>query len=328
AGFSINVLTMFAMILAIGILVDDAIVVVENVERIMSEEGLPPREASVKAMKQISGAIVGITLALIAVFVPLAFFPGSVGIIYQQFSLTMVVSIFLSAFLALSLTPALCATFLKPIPKGHSHTKKGPFGWFNRNFDKATRGYSGTVGWLIRRAGRMMVVYLALVVGLGWFYVQIPSAFLPQEDQGFLLANIQGPSGATSYRLREATKAVEDHALSMEGVEDVVIIQGFSFSGQGPNSGLSFVTLTDWSERKTPELSAAALAGDLSGRLMSIRDTIAFALSPPPIQGVRNSSRFAFRLQDRASHGNRAPKGAGRRRRASEGASPPLGHVH
>jgi len=328
AGFSINVLTMFAMILAIGILVDDAIVVVENVERIMSEEGLPPKAASKKAMEQISGAIVGITLALIAVFVPLAFFPGSVGIIYQQFSLTMVVSIFFSAFLALSLTPALCATFLKPIPKGHSHTKKGPFGWFNRNFDKATRSYSNAVGGLIRRAGRMMVVYLALVVGLGWFYIQIPSAFLPEEDQGFLLANIQGPSGGTSFRLREVTKVAEKQALDIEGVKDIVVIQGFSFSGQGPNSGLAFVTLEDWYDRKTPELSAAALAGELSGRLMTIRDSVAFALSPPPIQGLGNSSGFAFRLQDRANHGNVALQEAASRIMAGAAASPVLGQTY
>ncbi len=328
AGFSINVLTMFAMILAIGILVDDAIVVVENVERIMSEEGLPPKAASKKAMEQISGAIVGITLALIAVFVPLAFFPGSVGIIYQQFSLTMVVSIFFSAFLALSLTPALCATFLKPIPKGHSHTKKGPFGWFNRNFDKATRSYSNAVGGLIRRAGRMMVVYLALVVGLGWFYIQIPSAFLPEEDQGFLLANIQGPSGGTSFRLREVTKVAEKQALDIEGVKDIVVIQGFSFSGQGPNSGLAFVTLEDWYDRKTPELSAAALAGELSGRLMTIRDSVAFALSPPPIQGLGNSSGFAFRLQDRANHGNVALQEAASWIMAGAAASPVLGQTY
>ncbi|RJL20422.1 efflux RND transporter permease subunit [Paracoccus siganidrum] len=328
AGFSINVLTMFAMILAIGILVDDAIVVVENVERIMSEEGLPPLEASKKAMGQISGAIVGITLALISVFVPLAFFPGSVGIIYQQFSLTMVVSIFFSAFLALSLTPALCATFLKPIPKGHGHSKKGPFGWFNRGFDRATRGYTGAVGGLIRRAGRMMAIYLALVVGLGWFYVQIPSAFLPQEDQGYLVSNMQAPPGATSYRLREVTKAAEEHALSMEGVDGIVVVQGFSFFGQGPNSGLAFVTLDDWSERKTPDLSAEALAGQLSGRLFSIRDSIAFALSPPPIQGLGNSSGFAFRLQDRANLGNAALLEATGQLLAAAAESPVLGQVY
>ncbi|MCB5411021.1 efflux RND transporter permease subunit [Pseudogemmobacter faecipullorum] len=310
AGFSINVLTMFAMILAIGILVDDAIVVVENVERIMSEEGLSPYEASKKAMGQISGAIVGITLALMAVFVPLAFFPGSVGIIYQQFSLTMVVSIFFSAFLALSLTPALCATFLKPVAKGHGHAKKGVFGWFNRSFDRTTRGFTGIVSGLVRRAGRMMVIYLALVAGVGYFYVKIPASFLPNEDQGFLLANIQGPPGASSYRLREVTKQVEGAALSMEGVASIVMVQGFSFSGQGPNSGLAFVQLKDWSERKTPELHADALAGGFTMRLMGIRDAFAFALSPPPIMGLGSSSGFSFRLQDRANNGQPALQAA------------------
>ncbi|MAB01033.1 MAG: multidrug efflux RND transporter permease subunit [Stappia sp.] len=328
AGFSINVLTMFAMILAIGILVDDAIVVVENVERIMSEEGVSPREASKKAMGQISGAIVGITLALMAVFVPLAFFPGSVGIIYQQFSLTMVVSIFFSAFLALSLTPALCATFLKPIPKGHAHAKKGPAGWFNRNFDRASKGYSGLVGGLTRRAGRMMVIYLALVAGLGWFYVQIPSAFLPQEDQGYLIASLQSPPEATSFRMREVTKAAEGFALASEGVQDVVTVQGFSFSGQGPNSAISFVTLKDWAERERPDLSAGALAGKLSGMLFSIRDSFAFAISPPPIPGLGNGSGFSFRLQDRANQGNAALQAAAGQIMAGGAESPILGQMY
>ncbi|WP_108663060.1 efflux RND transporter permease subunit [Acuticoccus kandeliae] len=327
AGFSINVLTMFAMVLAIGILVDDAIVVVENVERIMAEEGLPPKEASKKAMGQISGAIVGITLALMAVFVPLAFFPGSVGIIYQQFSLTMVVSIFFSAFLALSLTPALCATFLKPIPKGHAHAKRGPFGWFNRNFDRASRGYAGAVGGLIARAGRMMIIYVALLVGLGWFAMQIPSAFLPQEDQGFLIADLQAPTGATSNRLREVTKSAEDSALSLEGVDSIFIIQGFSFSGQGPNSGLAFVTLDDWSERDDTQ-SAAALSGQLTGMLSTIRDAIAYALSPPPIQGLGNSSGFAFRLQDRANRGDAALREAAQQLVAGANASPIIGQIY
>ena len=328
AGFSINVLTMFAMILAIGILVDDAIVVVENVERIMSEEGLPPLEASKKAMGQISGAIVGITLALMSVFIPLAFFPGSVGIIYQQFSLTMVVSIFFSAFLALSLTPALCATFLKPIPKGHGHAKKGPFGWFNRNFDKATRGYSAMVRGLIRRAGRMMVIYLALVIGMGWFYVKIPSDFIPGEDQGFLLANMQAPPGATSFRLREVTKQAEAFTHSIEGTDSILVIQGYSFSGQGANSGLAFITLDDWSKRKTPELSAEGIAGKLSGMLYSIRDSIAFALSPPPISGLGTSSGFAFRLQDRANHGHAALTAAANQLMQAINDSPVLGQSY
>ncbi|MGR3380859.1 multidrug efflux RND transporter permease subunit [Roseovarius indicus] len=328
AGFSINVLTMFAMVLAIGILVDDAIVVVENVERIMSEEGLSPREASKKAMSQISGAIVGITLALMAVFVPLAFFPGSVGIIYQQFSLTMVVSIFFSAFLALSLTPALCGTFLKPIPPGHSHEKRGPAGWFNRGFDRTSKGYSGLVGWLIHRSGRMMLVYLALVIGLGWFYARVPAGFLPQEDQGYLIVSMQGPPEATSFRMREVTKAVEGIALSTDGVSDIVTVQGFSFSGQGPNSAISFVTLDDWSERKAPGLAAGALAGQLSGQLFGIRDAIAFAISPPPIAGLGTGNGFAFRLQDRGNNGNAALQEAAGQIMADGRESPVLGQMY
>ena len=328
AGYSINVLTMFAMILAIGILVDDAIVVVENVERIMSEEGLPPKEAAKKAMGQISGAIIGITLALMAVFVPLAFFPGSVGIIYQQFSLTMVVSIFFSAFLALSLTPALCATFLKPIAKGHSHARKGPAGWFNRTFDRASKGYSRLVGGLIRRAGRMMVIYAALVAGLGWFYVQIPSAFLPQEDQGYLIASMQSPPEATSFRMRQITKAAEGFALSHEAVDNIVTVQGFSFSGQGPNSAISFITLKDWAERERPDLSAGALAGQFSGMLFSLRDSFAFAISPPPIPGLGTGSGFAFRLQDRTNQGNAALQEAAGQIMAAGAKSPILGQMY
>lgn len=329
AGFSINVLTMFAMILAIGILVDDAIVVVENVERIMAEEGLPPKAASIKAMQQISGAIVGITLALMSVFVPLAFFPGSVGIIYQQFSLTMVVSIFISAFLALSLTPALCAVLLKPIPKGqHGAGGKGFAGWFNRNFDKASHSYSGFVGHLIRRSGRVMVIYVILVVGLGWIYVRIPAAFLPQEDQGYLIANMQSPSEATSFRMREVTKQAEDFAFSTDTVKDIVTIQGFSFSGEGPNSAVSFIMLKDWDERKAPEASAGAMAGALSGMLFSIRDAYSFAISPPPIQGLGTGSGFSFRLQDRANSGNAALQAAAGTLMAAAAQSQVLGQVY
>ncbi|WP_108260274.1 multidrug efflux RND transporter permease subunit [Mangrovicoccus ximenensis] len=328
AGFSINVLTMFAMILAIGILVDDAIVVVENVERIMSEEGLSPKAAAKKAMDQISGAIVGITLALMAVFVPLAFFPGSVGIIYQQFSLTMVVSIAFSAFLALSLTPALCASFLKPVEKGHGHAKSGPAGWFNRNFDRASRGYSGLVSGLVRRAGRMMLIYLALVAGLGWAYLRLPPAFLPQEDQGYLIASLQGPPEATSFRMREVTKQAEGFALGSPGVADMVTIQGFSFSGQGPNAAISFVTLEDWSERESPDLAAGAMAGRLSGQLFSIRDAFAFAISPPPIAGLGTGAGFAFRLQDRAGQGNAALQEAAGQIMAAGAESPVLGQMY
>ncbi len=303
AGFSINVLTMFAMVLAIGILVDDAIVVVENVERIMAEEGLPPREATRKAMGQISGAIIGITLVLTAVFVPMAFFPGAVGIIYQQFSLTMVVSILFSGFLALSLTPALCATFLKPI-KGH-HERRGFFGWFNRKFDRTSRGYSSVVGGVTRRAGRFMLIYLALLVGLGWAYMRLPSAFLPNEDQGYLLVDIQAPPEASANRTLEVIQEIENIFLKDPSVERVFAIAGFSFSGAGQNAGLAFVTLKDWSVRGSTN-SAAAIAARANGQLMQLRDAITFALSPPSIQGLGSTSGFSFRLQDRGGMGQTA----------------------
>ncbi|PTM92150.1 efflux RND transporter permease subunit [Mycoplana dimorpha] len=305
AGFSINVLTMFAMVLAIGILVDDAIVVVENVERIMAEEGLPPKEATRKAMGQITGALIGITLVLTAVFVPMAFFPGAVGIIYQQFSLTMVVSILFSGLLALSLTPALCATFLKPIAPGH-HQKRGFFGWFNRSFDKTTNGYTGMVGGVVKRSGRLMVVYLALLVGLGYAYIQLPTSFLPNEDQGFLIVDMQAPSEASGSRTQQVIEQVEQIFGKEEAVDRVVAVSGFSFAGSGQNAGLAFVSLKDWSERG-PENSADAIAGRANGQIFGrVKDAMAFSLSPPPIQGLGNSSGFTFRLQDRGGMGQAA----------------------
>ncbi len=303
SGFSINVLTMFAMVLAIGILVDDAIVVVENVERIMAEEGLPPKEATRKAMGQISGAIIGITLVLTAVFIPMAFFPGAVGIIYQQFSLTMVVSILFSGILALSLTPALCATFLKPI-KGHVE-KKGFFGWFNRRFDAGTRKYAGVVGWTIRRAGRFMVVYVLLVGGLAYLFLSLPSSFLPNEDQGFLIVDMQAPAEASANRTESVTDEVDAIFAAEPAVSDRTLISGFSFSGFGDNAGLAFITLKDWSERGEAD-SAQSLAQRINGKLFGIKDAIAFALSPPPIQGLGNAGGFSFRLQDRSGAGQTA----------------------
>jgi multidrug efflux pump len=300
-GFSINVLTMFAMVLAIGILVDDAIVVVENVERIMAEERLSPREATRKAMSQISGAIIGITLVLTAVFVPMAFFPGAVGIIYQQFSLTMVASILFSGFLALSLTPALCATFLKPISHGH-HEKRGFFGWFNRGFERTSRGYSGIVARIVGRSGRFMVIYLALLAGLGWAYLRLPTAFLPNEDQGYLLVDIQTPPEASANRTLAVIKQVEDIFFAEEGVERVFAISGFSFSGSGQNAALAFVPLKNWSERG-PQNSATAIAARANAKLSQIRDAVTFALSPPPVRGLGNSNGFTFRLQDRGGQG-------------------------
>ncbi|QXC48568.1 multidrug efflux RND transporter permease subunit [Agrobacterium salinitolerans] len=322
SGFSINVLTMFAMVLAIGILVDDAIVVVENVERIMAEEHLPPKEATRKAMGQISGAIIGITLVLTAVFVPMAFFPGAVGIIYQQFSLTMVVSILFSGFLALSLTPALCASFLKPIKAGH-HEKKGFFGWFNRNFDKASHKYSSSVGGIIKRSGRFMIIYAALLAGLGWAYMQLPSSFLPNEDQGYLIVDIQARAEASTERTLQSIQQIEKIFMEEPAVERVIAISGFSFSGSGQNAGLAFATLKDWSERG-PEDSAAAISARINGKLWGLPDAMSFALSPPPIQGLGNSSGFTFRLQDRSGAGQTALSAAGAQLMAAARQSPIL----
>ncbi|KRB62162.1 acriflavine resistance protein B [Rhizobium sp. Root708] len=303
-GFSINVLTMFAMVLAIGILVDDAIVVVENVERIMAEEGLSPKAATKKAMSQITGAILGITLVLSCVFIPMAFFPGSTGIIYRQFSLTMVVSILFSAFLALSLTPALCATFLKPIKKGH-HQKRGVGGWFNRKFERLTLGYSASVTGMARRAGRMMIVYVALLVGLGYLFVSLPTSFVPNEDQGFLIVDIQGPPEASANRTIESIKQIEAIFRAEPAVANIVAIQGFSFSGNGANAGLAFVTLKDWSERGEGN-SVDDIANRANMQLFALKDATSFALSPPPIEGFGTTGGFSFRLQDRAGLGQAA----------------------
>ena len=305
-GFSINVLTMFGMVLVIGIVVDDAIVVVENVERIMSEEGLPPLEATRKAMGQISGAIVGVTVVLISVFVPLAFFSGSVGNIYRQFSAVMGISIAFSAFMALSLTPALCATLLKPVEKGHHIEKKGFFGWFNRSFKRTAHGYESVVSRFLRWGGRMMIIYVAVIVAAGLLYVRLPSSFLPNEDQGTMLVNIQLPPGATLARTEAVIKQVEEYILKQPEVKSMVGVMGFSFSGQGQNAGLAFVTLKPWDERSGPEHSAQAIAGRAFGALSQIRDAFIFPLSPPPIPELGNASGFTFRLQDRAGAGHEA----------------------
>ncbi len=319
-GFSINVLTMFAMVLAIGILVDDAIVVVENVERIMAEEGLSPKAATQKAMRQITGAILGITLVLACVFIPMAFFPGSTGIIYRQFSLTMVVSILFSAFLALSLTPALCATFLKPIPKGH-HEKRGIGGWFNRKFDSLTNGYTKTATGTAKRAGRMMVIYLALVAGLGYLFINLPSAFVPDEDQGFLIVDIQGPPEASANRTLASIKQIETIFKADPAVKDIVAIQGFSFSGNGANAALAFVTLKDWSERGAGN-SAQDIANRANMKLFGLKDATTFALSPPPIEGFGTSGGFSFRLQDRNGIGQAALSAAAAELMQKAGKSP------
>ncbi len=304
-GFSINVLTMFGLVLAIGILVDDAIVVVENVERIMSEEGLPPRDATRKAMGQISGALVGITLVLVSVFIPMAFFGGAVGAIYRQFTLSMVASILFSVLMAFSLTPALAATILKPIRKGEHHERKGFYGWFNRRFHATSTGYQGWVARLLKKTGRTMLVYglVALLVGL--LYVRLPSSFLPSEDQGYLVTNIQLAPGASKNRALEVVKQVEDYYLKQPGVAHVVAVTGFSFSGNGQNAALAFTPLKDWDQRGKQD-SADAIAGRAFGAFSQIKDAIVFPLNPPPIPELGNSTGFTFRLQDRAGLGHAA----------------------
>jgi multidrug efflux pump len=305
-GFSINVLTMFGMVLVIGIVVDDAIVVVENVERIMSEEGLPPKEATKKAMGQIYGAIIGVTVVLISVFVPLAFFSGSVGNIYRQFSAVMVASIAFSAFMALSLTPALCATLLKPVDAGSHLEKKGFFGWFNRGFKSTAKGYESWVAKLLKRAGRFMIIYAAIGVAVGLLFVRLPTSFLPNEDQGYVIANVQLPPGATQQRTLEAMKQAENFFLKQPEVQSMVSVLGFSFSGSGQNAALAFVPLKDWSERAGKDHSAQSLAGRAFGALSSVRDAFIFTISPPPIPELGNATGFTFRLQDRGSNGHAA----------------------
>ncbi len=305
-GFSINVLTMFGMVLVIGIVVDDAIVVVENVERIMSEEGLSPLLATRKAMGQISGAIIGVTVVLISVFVPLAFFSGSVGNIYRQFAAVMGVSIAFSAFLALSLTPALCATLLQQVQAGHHHAKRGFFGWFNRGFSGTAKSYEGAVSRWLPRAGRFLVVYVAIVGAASIIYTRLPTSFLPNEDQGTMLINVQLPPGATIGRTRAVMEQVEGFMLKQPEVQSMVGVLGFSFSGLGQNAALAFVTLKDWSERTGAQNSAQALAGRTFGAMMGVHDAFIFPLSPPPISELGTSSGFAFRLQDRASLGRTA----------------------
>jgi len=302
-GFSINVLTMFGMVLVIGIVVDDAIVVVENVERIMSEEGLSPRAATKKALSQISGAIVGVTVVLVSVFIPLAFFSGAIGNIYRQFAAVMVTAILLSAFLALSFSPALCATLLKPVQPGHHHAKTGFFGWFNRGYTRAARGYEGIVARMVRQTGRYLVIYLAVIGAAGVMYTRLPTAFVPNEDQGNILINVLLPPGATQQRTLEVMKQIEGVMLKQPEVAAMTSVMGFNFSGSGQNSALNFVALKDWDERPDPEQSAQALVKRAQGMLSGIRDAFIFPVSPPAIRELGRANGFAFRLQDRAGVG-------------------------
>lgn len=305
-GMSINVMTMFAMVLVIGIVVDDAIVVVENVERIMAEEKLPPLEATKKAMGQISGAVIGITAVLISVFVPLSMFSGATGNIYRQFALTMVFAIGFSAFLALSLTPALCATLLKPVGE-HHHEKKGFFGWFNRVFDKITHSYSAVVAKALRHGVIMLVAYLSIGVGGLYLMRHLPTAFLPSEDQGFVMVTMQLPSGATKERTDITAATLTGIAQSMPEVKDVITVSGFSFTGSGQNMAMGFVMLKDWAERMKPGSDATSVAGKITGALMgTVRDGFALALNPPPIMELGNDSGFGFYIQDRNNAGHEA----------------------
>ena len=302
AGFTINTLTMFGLVLAIGLLVDDAIVVVENVERVMTEEGLSPKEATRKSMGQISGALVGIALVLSAVFVPMAFFGGSTGVIYRQFSITIVSAMVLSVLVAMVLTPALCATLLKP---GHGPATVGFFGAFNRRFEAATAGYEGLVARMLRRWRRHLVVYGLLVAGMAVLFLRLPTSFLPEEDQGILFSQIQLPAGATQGRTLEVVQRVEDHFLKQEAqnVESVFAVTGFSFAGQGENMAIAFVKMKDWSERKGRDQSVQAIAGRAMGQFMQFRDAMAFAFAPPAVLELGNANGFDVYLQDQAGVG-------------------------
>lgn len=297
-GYSINTLTMFAMVLAIGLLVDDAIVVVENVERVMQEEDLSPKEATRKSMNEITGALVGIATVLSAVFVPMAFFGGSTGIIYRQFSVTIVSAMVLSVLVALVLTPALCATILRR-PKDHA-TQTGPFGWFNRVFDRGTTAYRDGSHGIINRSWRFLAVFLAIVIAMGWMFARLPSSFLPEEDQGILITSVSLPVGATQDRTERVLKQVTDHYLNDEkdAVAGVFTASGFGFGGAGQNVGIAFVPLKEFSQRKSPALAAQAVAGRAMGAFRKIRDAQVFALAPPAIQGFGNTNGFDFYLQD------------------------------
>jgi len=312
-GFSINVLTLFGMVMAIGILVDDAIVVIENVERIMAEEHLPPYEATVKAMRQITSAIIGITLVLVAVFIPMAFFPGSTGAIYRQFAVTLSVSIAFSALMALTLTPALCATMLKPhVPAGAEAPNRAvalwrrSFGGFNRWFARTTERYQGTVGKILLRPLRFLAIFALLVAITFVLFRQLPGSFLPVEDQGTLITVVQAPPGATTQRTNLAIEQVKSFYREQPQVQTVAFVRGFSFFGQGQSNAMAFVRLLPWDEREGFENSAQALVAKATRTLMGIKEAMVFVLNPPAIQGLGVASGFTFKLQDRAGLGNEA----------------------
>ncbi|KPG90362.1 MULTISPECIES: efflux RND transporter permease subunit EmhB [Pseudomonas] len=305
-GFSINTLTMFGMVLAIGLLVDDAIVVVENVERVMSEEGLSPKEATKKSMGQIQGALVGIALVLSAVLLPMAFFSGSTGVIYKQFSITIVSAMALSVLVALIFTPALCATMLKAIPKGeHGTPKKGFFGWFNRNFDRGVQSYERGVGNMLSRKAPYLLAYLLIVVGMIWLFTRIPTAFLPEEDQGVLFAQVQTPAGSSAERTQVVIDEMRSYLLDKEAgaVSSVFTVNGFNFAGRGQSSGLAFIMLKPWDERNADN-SVFALAQRAQQHFFTFRDAMVFAFAPPAVLELGNATGFDVFLQDRAGIGH------------------------
>ncbi|MDV5392466.1 efflux RND transporter permease subunit [Shewanella xiamenensis] len=303
-GFSINTLTMFAMVLAIGLLVDDAIVVVENVERVMAEEGLSPLEATRKSMDQITGALVGIGLTLSAVFVPMAFMSGSTGVIYRQFSITIVSAMALSVLVALILTPALCATMLKPLKKGHGHIETGFFGWFNRGFDRLTNRYESSVAGIVKRGFRVMMIYAALVVAVGWIFMRMPTAFLPDEDQGILFTQAILPTNSTQESTMKVLEKVSDHFMAEEGVRSVFSVAGFSFAGQGQNMGIAFVGLKDWSEREAPGMDVQSIAGRAMGVFSQMKEAFVFAFVPPAVIELGTANGFDMYLQDKNGQGH------------------------
>ncbi|MBV7405399.1 multidrug efflux RND transporter permease subunit AcrB [Enterobacter sp. ENT03] len=306
-GYSINTLTMFGMVLAIGLLVDDAIVVVENVERVMTEEGLPPKEATRKSMGQIQGALVGIAMVLSAVFIPMAFFGGSTGAIYRQFSITIVSAMALSVLVALILTPALCATMLKPVAKGdHGEGKKGFFGWFNRMFDKSTNHYTDSIGNILRSTGRYLLLYIIIVVGMAYLFVRLPSSFLPDEDQGVFLTMVQLPAGATQERTQKVLDEVTDYYLKNEkaNVNSVFAVNGFGFAGRGQNTGIAFVSLKDWGERPGDENKVEAITGRAMGTFSQIKDAMVFAFNLPAIVELGTATGFDFQLIDQGGLGH------------------------
>ncbi|BBP95371.1 RND family acriflavine resistance protein [Burkholderia sp. SFA1] len=305
-GFSINTLSMFGLVLAIGLLVDDAIVVVENVERVMSEEGLPPKEATKKAMEQITGALIGVALVLAAVFVPVAFTGGSVGAIYRQFSLTIVSAMGLSVFTAMVLTPALCATLLKPLPKGHEEKTTGFFGWFNRTFKRSQEKYHTGVSHVIKRSGRFLILYLVIIAAVALMFTRLPKAFLPDEDQGTMFVLVATPAGSTKEMTQRALDDVSGYLLKDEHsiVESVFTVNGFSFAGRGQNSGLVFVRLKDFAQRTAANEKIQALVGRTFGRFAGYKNALVFPVNPPSIPELGTASGFDFELQDRAGLGH------------------------